>query len=934
MTRNRSWLAAGMVAALVLALVSLVDTLESARHHQEIRALALGRLATVRARLEGELGGTLLLTRGLAAVIATRLEIGQDEFSAIAREMMRQKRHIRNVTLARGTTITYVYPQAGNSRTVGVDYRSLPQQWPAIERMFAQREPVLAGPVTLIQGGVAVIGRMPVFESPPDGPAGSGRPWGLIAIPIMLPGLLDETGVTDRESGLDIAIRGRDGLGAAGEVFHGDSRLFDRDPVLTDIILPGGTWQMAAVPVGGWDQHASPVQVQLRTLGVLLALLAATAAFTLTRRRIEQRESRGQLALSEHRLSTLLTSAPYPLALLRREDGSVLFANRRAARLLGTTVEQLTGRPLPARAASRRDLIRLRDRLAERGFVDEFEVRLRTVTGQPFWALVSLALVDMDEAAVLVALNDITARKAAERALQDQLALHQTVIDTIPNGIFYKDVQGRHLGCNRAFLDLVGLPRHQVIGAELKRINPNPELHRRVASTDQALIEGRERVCQFEMPLKAGGGRDIHALIQKAAYRNADGQVVGIVGSITDVSDHYAAEAQLNRAKEAAEAASRAKSEFLAVISHEIRTPMNGILGMASLLLDTPLAADQKDCAQTILQSGEALLTILNDILDFSRMEAGQTAMAMAPFSLRETLEAVTALLNPRAREKGIEISLDTAPDIPGRLLGDGARLRQILLNLVGNAVKFTERGGVAISVFAVGRQDGGPVLRFDVRDTGIGIEPQAIGRLFQSFSQADSSVSRRFGGTGLGLAISKRLVEALGGEIGVESEPGRGSRFWFTLPFLPVIDDQDEVAATQPARCRPLSVLLAEDNPVNRTVAIAQLERMGHHVTAVSDGRQAVAAVEAGRFDLVLMDIQMPEMDGLEATARIRALPDGGDSLPIIAMTAHVLAGDEERCLAAGMDDYLGKPFRPAELQAMLVKWGAGSGEQTGSNG
>ena len=934
MGRSRAWLAAGLAIALGLSLLTLVDFLESARFDQAQRSATLDRLATLRARLEGELNGTLLLTRGLAAVIATRQGISDQDFTAVAREMMVQRHHIRNFTLAEGTVITKVYPLAGNSSALGVDFKNRPEQWPAVKRMFETRTPVLAGPVDLVQGGTAIIGRMPIFSTPPGEPVGSGPAWGMIAIPIMLPSLLDEVGVTDPGLGLDIAIRGRDGLGARGDVFHGDPALFLADPVVADVDLPGGTWQVAAIPKGGWNAAASPVRAQLWALGLLFTSFAATAAYGLTRRRTERRESRGQLARSEQRLSAMLAAAPYPLAVLRRNDGTVLFANKSAARLLGATVDGLTGRKIPLRTISRRDLVRLRDQLGLRGFVEDFEVRLRTLSGQPFWALLSMAQVDQDGPAVLIALNDITARKAAERALQDQLSLHQTVIDTIPNAIFYKDALGRHLGCNRAFLELVGLPRHQVIGAELRTINADPEVGRMAALTDRSLIEGRERVASFEATYITRAGRQVHVLIQKASYRNADGRVAGIVGSITDISSHFEAEKQLARAKEAAEDASRAKSEFLAVISHEIRTPMNGILGMAGLLADCDLPPHEAACAKTIVSSGEALLIILNDILDFSRLEAGGTSVNPVTFSLRDTLDAVIALMVPRLSEKGIEIALDVAADVPARLVGDAGRLRQILLNLVGNAVKFTERGGVAVSVFVVGRHDGGPMLRFDVRDTGIGIDADARQRLFEAFSQADSSVSRRFGGTGLGLAISKRLVQLLGGQIGVESEPGQGSCFWFTVAFQ--LPDWD-LPAQQPSEIPPvppMRLLLAEDNPVNRAVAIAQLERMGHIVTAVTNGREAVEAIGEQDYDLVLMDIQMPEMDGFEATAKIRAMPTPIGRTPIAAMTAHVLAGDEERCLAGGMDDYIGKPFRPQDLQALLARWSKRSETETASNG
>jgi PAS domain S-box-containing protein len=920
MSRFRPWTVAVLVTGLALAALALVERLEWARHAQSVRLDTLNRLSTLRARLEGELNGSLLLTRGLAAVIAVNQDITHNQFDAIAREIMGQKQHIRNVTLVRGTTITYVYPQQGNEAAVGRDLRNLGDQWPPIARMFENRQPVLAGPTSLVQGGTAIIGRMPIFTSG-DGDPGTGPAWGLIAIPIVMDSLLDAAGVSDPDLGLELAIRGRDGLGERGAVFHGDEGVFRRDPVLLDVILPGGRWQLAALPRGGWD-HSRPATITLlRTLGGALSVTLGVFSWFWVRRSVERREVQKRLTLSEARLSGILAAAPFPLAVLDRADGRVLYANQRAGRLMGLSVDGLLGRRLPPGTVSSRDRVRLMTWLAERGFVDDVEVRLRAANGHPFWALVSMIPFEQDGPAILVACNDITARKAAEIALQDQLALHQTVIDTIPNPIFYRDTRGRYLGCNRAFVETAGLPRDRIIGSTIAGIGAEEALSSESMHSDQQLVSGAKRQDVYETTVRHPSGWSIRVLVHKAAFRNAEGRVVGVVGCATDISDRIAFEEELTRARDQAEAANRAKSEFLAVISHEIRTPMNGILGMAHLLLGTDLDPLQHDYAATIHTSGEALLTILNDILEFSRLESGRTEVEAEAFDVVDTLEGVIALMSPRAREKGVDMSLDLAADMPRLLVGDAARLRQVLLNLVGNAVKFTDRGGVSVSVFLLGRKDGRHQIRFDVRDTGIGIHADARANLFTSFTQADSSISRRFGGTGLGLAISKRLVELMGGEIGVDSEPGHGSRFWFTLPFATAEHDPAEDVGDHPPTVTPLDVLLAEDNPVNRTVAERVLANAGHRVTAVPNGVQALEAVRQRHFDVVLMDVHMPEMDGFEATRRIRALPGPAARIPILALTANVMAGDQERCAQAGMDGYLAKPFKPAELLAALAR-------------
>lgn len=411
-----------------------------------------------------------------------------------------------------------------------------------------------------------------------------------------------------------------------------------------------------------------------------------------------------------------------------------------------------------------------------------------------------------------------------------------------------------------------------------------------------------------------------------------DGVLIYFVSLFTDITALRQTQDDLIQAKQVAQHASAIKTNFLAMMSHEIRTPINGILGVLKLLEETRLDPEQKHLVGIAKTSSNALHGIINDILDYAKMEAGKVEIFEEPFSLPELLDGCIGLFGSVASEKDVALRFDLDPDLPAYFASDAGRIRQIILNLLSNAIKFTDKGSVSLRVFGLMEQEvggeAGRLIRFEVQDTGVGISQADQEKLFQEFSQVERSFTRRFGGTGLGLAISRRLIGLLGGEIGVESQPGKGSRFWFMVPLRiatePLVPPREEGSRADAA---PLArgvyhILLVEDNDTNRLVARRYLEKTGFLVEEATNGLEAIEKAKIADFDLILMDVSMPEMDGMLATCHIRALGGHNARVPVIALTAHVMAGDRELCLAAGMNDYLHKPLEYNELLRAIGRW------------
>jgi two-component system, sensor histidine kinase and response regulator len=676
--------------------------------------------------------------------------------------------------------------------------------------------------------------------------------------------------------------------------------------------------------------------------------------------------------------------------------------------------------------------------------------------------------------------RDVTERHLAEITSRRLAA----IVDSSDDAIIGKDLKSIITSWNVGAERIFGYTAAEMIRASIMRLIPPDRQEEELEILTH--IRRGERFDHFETIRLAKDGRQINVSVTVSPIRDSSGHVVGASKVVRDITERKRAEEELHRAKEvaeaakeAAEAATRAKSEFLANMSHEIRTPMNGVIGMTGLLLDGDLNLQQREFAETIRASADTLLTIINDVLDFSKIEAGKLLFETLDFDLVETVESTLDLLAKRTHATGIELASAIAPDVPSRLRGDPGRLRQILTNLIGNALKFTNTGEVVVRVSKGSETETHAEIRFEVRDSGIGISVEAQGRLFQAFSQADGSTTRKYGGTGLGLAISKQLVALMEGEIGVESEPGKGATFWFTAQLekqigeaetrhasaphrVLVVDDnhtnrqilrnqvaawklqvggaasgeealnllraavaegqpydialldvqmpemdgftlaakikadpvlvgtrlimltsmghvlsstelnqrrveaylvkpvkqsrlfdcliskarsrattegaadgQDPITASSPGgskmepEFKKARILLAEDNIINQKVALAQLHRLRYRADAVVNGLEVLEALQRVPYDLVLMDCQMPEMDGYETSEAIRQRENRSDSpcpwkspLYIIALTAHAMQGDREKCITAGMDDYLSKPIRPAELQAALERW------------
>ena len=782
----------------------------------------------------------------------------------------------------------------------------------------------------------------------------------------------------------------------------------------------------------------------------------------------ERKQAEAALQDSLRENEALIRALPDVMLVFSR-DGTYLDFKAEGSDERSLPPSQLIGRNLRDVGFGGRVLNQFLNRIEQAldtGELQTLEYELTTPRGRGHW---EARIVPKDAGSVIAIARNITERKEIEEEIRSAMEFHQSVISSAVDGILVFGRDFQVIQTNAAFQKVSGYGLHELLGLNLSALVPPHRRSQDLPMFQRQLETGDPRV-DYETECLCRDGRTVPILLSSSTLTNAEGSPSAVVAVIRDVSEQKRTEQALTAAKEAAEAANQAKSEFLANMSHEIRTPMNAVVGLTGLLLDTDLDADQRDFTDKVQQSARALLSIINDILDYSKIEAGKLEFEQIDFDFRSLVEDVTEILSSRAERKELDLRCHIHADVPALVRGDPGRIRQILFNLLGNAIKFTHEGFVEVNVALSGELANRVTLLCRITDSGIGIPADKLDRLFESFSQLDASTTRRYGGTGLGLAISKHLVENLGGRIGAESEEGKGATFWFTTvldkqvrrsetstkvlmdlrhtrillvaaslpsrlslaehmtrlgcrfgvaesrlealdkcavafaagdPYAVVVVDtceadpawenlQDDLArrcktrkvrlvmltdvgrigdaarfreagyhaylskpvtGKQLADClrevtslrsgqsadmdivtrhslsdrrkQRLKILIAEDNPTNQLVALKVLEKLGYRADAVEQGQQVLDALREQVYDLVLMDVQMPVMDGLEATRRIRNREVGirNPKVRIIAMTAHAMAGDREMCLSAGMDDYIAKPIEPQAVQQAIER-------------
>ncbi len=863
---------------------------------------------------------------------------------AIMAGMIIDSKILLYIGIAPNNHITYIYPLAGNEKALGLRYEEIPSQWPMVEHTIKEQQAHLAGPLQLVEGTSALIYLNPVFLK-------DGSYWGMISKVFNTNDFLDfiqfEKGVPE----LKVALRNNEGEGAIGNsgTFYGDDRLFNGKGVRLNIVVPSGHWELIVKPIDLLPEALLSYYFVAIMLSILLTALFYQILCYTKQARVNK-QIKEALRSSMFSLQSVLNSIPAEMAILNHQG--VIIACNEAWLRYAINKPKLLGFPVLGAPVGTHFVEICKE--ADSGFMmEEQDKEFRQDCGicgvlegklirfnkeykrdddgvMSWYKIEATPIGDNKDNGVILMHSDISRRKQNEEDLRLSNSMKRAVLKSSPCAIMSVGPSGYFEDHNPSTLTMFGCSKDELASKDTTWLDLL--IPKRLHEDDcMKLIHYADNAedSSVNQPVESIGlrqdGQEFPIELTITPIHTEENNFYSLF--IRDLTTFKQAEAALQQGLLEAEQANTVKSQFLAMMSHEIRTPLNAILGIQDLLVNTPLNEQQTEYVSIAAQAGTLLLRLVNDILDLTKVESGKLDLEKLDFDAVPMVEVCMQLLAIKAQEKSLALHTIIEPDLNTWIKGDPYRFRQLILNLVSNAIKFTAQGSVTVKLSKASQTDDDCALLVEVIDTGIGIPEDLQAGLFEVFVQVDPSDTRKYGGSGLGLAISKRLVRLWGGQIGIDSTPSVGSRFWFTVgatvlapeqPLLPTIKQDDSNRPnTFIAR-----VLLVEDSLINQAVLAAMLRSAGHHVDLADCGAKGIEAASEKVYDIILMDVSMPDMSGMEATAIIRQLGGAAAKVPIIAITAHALAGYEAMCLAAGMNGYTTKPISQKDLLALVDTW------------
>lgn len=931
----------------------LVDHYAVKNHQNELQKQALIQLASIRAKLESTLNSKLFLTTGLAQHIALNPQITQQQFNYFADEIFTRQNGIISIQLAKNNIVSHLYPYNENSTVLGMRLLELPKQNQAIITAINNKTAILDGPLDLVQGGHALIHRVPIFSMQ------NKQYWGLATLILNVHSIFTEAGLYGKTSdNFTFSIRRNTSMQQDSLIF-GTPEQTPQNAIKQIVSLPNQEWLISISPNKGWST-LPPGGNWLRLMSILLISIITFMTWRLSCAPIRLEEKvkhstqrlagyKKNLELLVEKRTKALNKANYYLneeinkqsetakllrekedrlekisdatfeCILIHDQGLILYINNNVEYIFGYKPEEVIGKSVfelvPPSSAEK-----LSQQLQSSGPNKFYELSGFKKDGTPYTVEIrSKEIVFEGKNVRIGSIRDITQRKKMQITLEESERNLRGILDNLQETFYRTDVNGKLLIISPSVSRLLDYNVEELLGTKLADLYVDPKGRTLFL---KELSDGHGKATDYIAALKKKDGSTVWVSTNAQYYYDEHGDILGVEGTSRDITERKTFEEKLIQANNEAHQANQAKSQFLATINHEIRNPMNGIIVSSELLGHTELSAQQQRYITSIKESGETLFQLIDDVLDLSKIESGKITLKKAPFQLKKLIESLqdTTLYQLHRSEVNLQFLID--PAIPEHLEGDAQRLKQVLLNLLGNAIKFTQQGKIILSAKIHSQKAESILIHFEIEDTGIGFPQELQQTIFEPFFQIEQSHTKgSFKGTGLGLPISKQLVNLMGGNLTASSQPGEGSKFSFDLEFT-IKAPPKKATSAYPGEKSNLTILLVEDHLISQVAAKELLSHEGHNVTTANNGKEALEIVKRQSFDIILMDIRMPEMDGIETTKAIRALKDKDKaSTPIYALTANVMENDRAHYQEIGIDGIIAKPINSKELSSQLAQ-------------